>query len=401
MVLADDDTASFLQALARRMSTRLIVFVPARRQPRAMWISARGGDDEVDDLAGIGRDWLATYEQQRVVAQPDDGVTRVSDDTITLAPTSTGSAAAGALVARKEVGSPWTPAERALIRFAADYYAPLLERCASRPRPDRSILLQDGERSPLARSLENGIHSAAANGELFLRYQPEIDLRDGSVVAVEALVRWNHPLRGELGPESFIAVAERSDLIKVLGGWVVDESLREFAQLSAVRPGMSLRVNVSPVQIGGELVAQFADALVEHGVAGEQVCVEITENVLSRDTPLLASTLQALKRLGICSAIDDLASGYSSLTRLRSFPVDVVKIDRGLVSGIDGDERAQAIVAALITLADVLGIQVVAEGVETPNEASALLRLGCLRAQGHFFGRPMTAAQMTDFLRAG
>lgn len=243
---------------------------------------------------------------------------------------------------------------------------------------------------------------APARGELFLVYQPEVELATGEVVAVEALVRWRHPQRGELGPEAFIALAEQSDVIMVLGEWVISESLREFACWNAALAGLdvSLRVNVSPVQVtGGDMVTLFAAALAEHGLRGEQVCVEITENTQPGEVGELAAALRALKALGITSAIDDLATGYSTLSRLRFLPVDIVKIDRSLVSGIDGDARAQAIVRALIQLAGDLGVGVVAEGVENVAEEAALVRLGCTRAQGHHLARPMSAPEVLTLLR--
>lgn len=255
---------------------------------------------------------------------------------------------------------------------------------------------------PSDRALESQIRSALGAGELSLVYQPEVDLQTRRVLAVEALLRWQHPELGELGPSEFITLAERSDLIQVLGGWVIDESIGALAGWLAALPELRvvLRINVSPVQMGNdELVDRFTGALQTHGVPGRLICVELTENVPMPDTQQVVKTLERLKRLGITSAIDDLASGYSTLGQLRTLPVDVIKLDRSLVVGIDRDERAAAIVTALIGLALNFGLDVVAEGVETEAEAATLLRLGCSRAQGHHLGHPVPADEALRLLR--
>lgn len=398
-----DDGAAFVQALARGISVRVIVFVPNVRKPRSLWISAKDDDAEIIQLEAVGRSWLAASHDSGNGQQSDGTNTAVTDGSIAVAPArAEGGNVVGALVVAKEPGGVWTAPERALVQFAAGFYGSSLDRCASRPQPGPSMTL-GSDRPPNRRpDLERGMRAAPGNGELFLVYQPELDLSSGEVVAVEALVRWNHPQRGELSPESFITLAEQSGVIMVLGAWVIDESLREFASWNAALPGIdvSIRVNVSPVQIAGDdVVMLFADALCAHGLRGEQVCVEITENPLPGDVGQLSAALRALKELGISSAIDDLASGYSTLGRLRLLPVDIVKIDRSLVTGIDDDWRAQAIVGALVRLAGDLGVGVVAEGVETAAEAAALVHLGCSRAQGHLFARPMNGPEMLMLLR--
>jgi EAL domain-containing protein (putative c-di-GMP-specific phosphodiesterase class I) len=162
-----------------------------------------------------------------------------------------------------------------------------------------------------------------------------------------------------------------------------------------------LRINVSPAQLTQAGVAdQFAAALDRHGLRGEQVCIEVTENVAVADPAALAQALAELKHLGVTSALDDLASGYSSLNRLRAFDVDFVKLDRGLVDGIDKDPRAQAIVRGIVGLASELGVGVIAEGVETADEMDTLVRLGCQSAQGHLFARPQSSAETSETLQA-
>jgi EAL domain-containing protein (putative c-di-GMP-specific phosphodiesterase class I) len=250
--------------------------------------------------------------------------------------------------------------------------------------------------------LESDIRAAVANNDLVLVYQPEIDLLTRRVVAVEALLRWEHPRLGQLAPESFIAVAERTGLISAIGELVLDVSVGALAEWMADLPEIDLilRINVSPVQLNGpDVVTMFEQTLSKYGVPGTRLCIELTENQPLRDATRVADTLRRLKELGVSSAIDDLATGFSTLSRLRWLPVDVVKLDRSLVADIDADPRAQAIVTAVIGLAINFGMGVVAEGVETEDEVDTLLRLGCTRGQGHLLGMPVPAEAVVEMLR--
>jgi EAL domain-containing protein (putative c-di-GMP-specific phosphodiesterase class I) len=387
--------SAFLQALARRMHTRLVVHVPDCGDARPLWrADADVSDAEIARLAGLGREWLARGAQTTDLD---------ADGGFAVAAVRSGDGiAVGAIVATKQRGVEWSGTEQALLSFAAEFYGPLLDsRAADLAAPSTLSLDQPWVAGS---DLEAGMRNAVGNGELSLVYQPEVDLVTREVTAVEALLRWQHPTRGELGPDSFIRFAERSDLIRLVGAWVIDESLRALGQWLSALPDLDirLRVNVSPAQLAGdELVLLFGSALDAHGVPGDRVCVEITENVPVTDTGEVARTLHQLRRLGITSALDDLASGYSTLSHLRELPVDLVKIDRSLVSGLHQDRRAQAIVTAVVGLGLVLGLDVVAEGVENEEEAQALLQLGCTRAQGHHLGKPTVAAGVLDVLSAG
>jgi EAL domain-containing protein (putative c-di-GMP-specific phosphodiesterase class I) len=247
------------------------------------------------------------------------------------------------------------------------------------------------------------IRTALDRGEFALVYQPEVDLFTGTVVALEALLRWRHPSRGELGPDAFVAAAERSGAIVELGGWVLDEGLRALASWQAALPGLdvTLCVNVSPVQLeGDQLLADVDAALRKHDLAGERLCLELTENApVTGDLDRAARTLGQLRERGVRAALDDLAAGFSTLSRLRWLAVDVVKLDRTLISGVDRDRRAATIVSAVVGLALALGMEVVAEGVETAGEAAALAELGCSQGQGHYFGRPVPGSQVPALLR--
>lgn len=376
------DDRSFLAALVRRADTRMVMYVPADGPARTLWRT--DGTDEADErrFAERGRAWLA--EQASGDRPPDDpelAFAELQDS---------GGAPIGVLLAGKSTGASWTADERDVVRFAVDFYGSAF---------DERFAPTSG--SARAGRPESGIVDALGRGELELVYQPEYDLLTREVVAVEALLRWRHPEHGELGPDSFIAQAERSGLITVIGAWVIDRSVRALASWNAALPErrIMLRVNVSPVQLeGDELVTLFEAALDGHDVSGDQLCIELTENAPLRNTAEVADTLRRLKKLGISSAIDDLASGYNTLSQLRVLPVDVIKLDRSLVAGLDRDARAQAIVTALLGLALNFGLEVVAEGVEREAEARTLLELGCTRAQGHHLGRPVPAERVVELL---
>jgi EAL domain-containing protein (putative c-di-GMP-specific phosphodiesterase class I) len=396
------ESATFLYALARRIAIRLVVLVPVQRRARVLWLVRGGSDAEVEGLEGLGqavlragdevlRDWTAARTSEytddkrmavAVVCAPDGDI-------------------AGVLVGQKDSTYGWSRSEQALLEFTADFYAQELTRCVSRPRPSRAMDVEPGWRRAEADDLESGMRLAADKGELFLLYQPEVDLNTGEVVAVEALTRWLHPQRGELGPDSFIALAEQSELIQVLGAWLIEESFRDFGswQQALHDAAVALRVNVSPAQLSRPGVPeQFAAALRRHGLRGEQICVELTENLEVLDVPSVARALEELRKLGIKAAIDDLGSGYSGLSRLRTFEVDFVKLDRGLVQGIDRDPRARAIVRGVVATATELGMSVIAEGVEDQADAETLRALGCHSAQGHYFARPMSGSDALAYL---
>ena len=396
------ESATFLTALGRRIDVRLVIYVPIARPARVFWLAPPGPDDEVDRLEEVGRSLLAAPELRdwtpaksaQVSADPGIAITLVCAADTTPA---------GVVVAGKEPGYEWSRSEHALLEFSTQFYLRKLMRCGSRPLPSRTVHSAFGWRRSEAAELESGMRAAADKGELYLLYQPEVDLATDEIIAVEALSRWQHPQHGELGPESFIALAEQSDLIQVLGAWLIEESFRDFSSWYESAPDLDvvLRINVSPAQLTQAGVAdQFAAALDRHGLRGEQVCIEVTENVAVADPAALAQALAELKHLGIASALDDLASGYSSLNRLRAFDVDFVKLDRGLIDGIDKDPRAQAIVRGIVGIASELDVGVIAEGVETRDEVETLVRLGCQSAQGHLFARPLSSAEASETLQA-
>jgi EAL domain-containing protein (putative c-di-GMP-specific phosphodiesterase class I) len=270
-----------------------------------------------------------------------------------------------------------------MLQFAARLLA--AQAPATEPGPDLA--------ADLRRALDGD--------QLRLAFQPEVDLWSRRVIAAEALVRWDHPTLGLLDPSAFIPVAEQSDLIEQLGTWVLRAGLDELARWTTLPNGqdVALRVNVSPAQISrGGVVDLIADELRQRRLDGERLCIEITESVLPPDFDHLAATIDQLRGLGVSSAIDDWGTGFSRLDQLRLLPVDTVKLDRSYVSHVDADPRAAAIVRALVGLARSLDLVVIAEGVEDEGEASALLTLGCTRAQGHLFGPAVTADEFEALL---
>ncbi|WP_375487382.1 EAL domain-containing protein [uncultured Jatrophihabitans sp.] len=397
---------AFIRSLGRRIGLRLIVAVPINRRARVVLLDAQEQDTRtstamnVSQVEAVGRHWLRAVSG--ALAEDEDAL-ELPDASVFLSPVRTGDDDLyGVLVAVKKVGQPWTEGERQLLRFASEHFRDDLETWVTRPSPDTTMPASDGL-GDVRPELPARDRSTPYEGELRLKYQPEIDLRNGRIVAVEALARWAHPERGEVGPEDFIGLAEQTGLIRVVGSWIIDHSLREFAEFTKhAQAPLVLRVNVSPVQIlDDDLVSRFASRLEAYGLRGEQVCVELTENVLVGDVPKVTEALAGLRRLGVRSALDDLGSGFSHLARLRDFPVDAIKIDRALVTGLTDDWRAQAIVLSLVRLADDLGIELVAEGVDNDADAETLVRLGCIRAQGHHLALPMEPAQLTQLLERG
>jgi diguanylate cyclase len=254
-------------------------------------------------------------------------------------------------------------------------------------------------RNDIELQLEGTIDSGS--GALVLHYLPEFDMRTGEVLGTEALVRWQHPTRGLMMPESFISVVESINLAGRLGRLVMRSAFEQFSLWRSRGHGEHavLRVNVSPVQLVAEgtvdLVAASLDAF---GLDAHTVCLEITESVVVQDIDATHKTLAGLKDIGVRIAIDDFGTGYSALAYLKSLPVDTLKIDRGFVRELGTNEGDQAIVRSIVSLADAFQLEVVAEGVETAAAARTLLDFDCYRAQGFLLSRPLEADAMESLL---
>lgn len=238
-------------------------------------------------------------------------------------------------------------------------------------------------------------------GALVLHYLPEFDMRTGEVLGTEALIRWRHPTRGLLMPDSFMGVVESINLAGKLGRLVMRSACAQFSywQGRGLGRDVVLSINVSPAQLVTDgFVAMVAATLEEFGLNARTVCLEITENVVVRDIDTTHKTLAGLKEVGVKVAIDDFGTGYSALTYLKSLPVDTLKIDKEFVLDLGADAADLAILRQVIALADAFGLDVVAEGVETKAAARALLDLGCHRAQGFLLSRPLDTAAMGALL---
>jgi EAL domain-containing protein (putative c-di-GMP-specific phosphodiesterase class I) len=248
------------------------------------------------------------------------------------------------------------------------------------------------------------LRDAIEHGGLLLYYQPEVDLRTGKLLAVEALVRWNHPQRGVLPAGSFITVAEETGLIADLGRWVLTEACRQMSVWREQFPllPITMRVNVSPAQLATRNIVQLVkECLVRNHLPGRLLCLEITEHAVVQDVEQTVDVLHELKALGIILAIDDFGTGYSSMSQLKHLPVDALKIDQTFVAGLGIDGGDGAIVDATVRLAKSFGLEVVAEGVETVDLVHELLKLGCYRAQGFLLCRPKPAAELETVLEHG
>lgn len=251
---------------------------------------------------------------------------------------------------------------------------------------------------------ERELRGAVERGELSLRYQPIIDLRTGFIEGVEALVRWQHPERGLVGPGDFITIAEESGLIVGLGEWVLrtacDQAAQWLAEFELPRP-FQLSVNLSARQLGDRAIsATIVDALEQSGLPATCLALEVTESVLIEQEDAV-EILTDLRKRGVKIMLDDFGTGYSSLSYLRRFEVDALKIDRSFVSEL-GERRQDALlVSALVQMANALNIDAVAEGVETAQQAQMLRVLGCGLAQGFHFARPLTIEDATELMRRG
>ncbi len=241
--------------------------------------------------------------------------------------------------------------------------------------------------------LKADMHLALENGEFLLLYQPLVDLESTTITGVEALIRWRHPRRGLVGPTEFIPLAEESGLIVPLGRWVLAEACRQGQawQEGASRP-LTMSVNLSSRQIAeAGLIEDVANALRESRLDPALLTLEITESVLLTDLDVVMARLGALKSLGVRLAIDDFGTGYSSLSYLRNLPVDILKIDRSFVAAVDSGSAERALVRSIVSLAQILGLETVAEGIEEPSQLAALRSAGAQFGQGFLFAHPLEA----------
>ena len=246
--------------------------------------------------------------------------------------------------------------------------------------------------------IENELHHAIERGQLSLHYQPQIHRNDQRVIGVEALLRWQHPVAGNITPDRFIPVAEESHLIIELGAWVIDRACQQLRTWrNAGIDGLRMAINLSAAQLHDpQLVSRISSALDRYELNEGDLEVEITESVAMKNPEASILLLNSLRELGVKLAIDDFGTGYSSLSYLRRLPIDTLKVDRSFVKDIEFDQHSAAICTSTIHLAHKLGLQIVAEGVETLEQRNFLVDHGCDLIQGWFCGRPMNSG---DFER--
>ncbi|OOG25577.1 diguanylate cyclase [Thioalkalivibrio denitrificans] len=248
--------------------------------------------------------------------------------------------------------------------------------------------------------MENELRAALTNDELVVHYQPVVSLSDGQVHSVEALVRWNHPERGMIPPDQFIPVAEESGLITGLGDWVTERACTQISAWDARGlPALAVAINLSAVQFRRDgLVSRLAGSLRSHGLAAHRLHIEITESLLMQKHGHVEETLRTLDAMGMVLAIDDFGTGYSSLSYLRHFPIHVLKVDRSFVNDMVHSPDSRALVEAIVAMAHALRLRVVAEGVETEEQLTALRAMGCDCVQGYLLARPMPPGELADWL---
>jgi EAL domain-containing protein (putative c-di-GMP-specific phosphodiesterase class I) len=247
------------------------------------------------------------------------------------------------------------------------------------------------------RQTEIDLRQALRDGDFELYYQPLFNLAQDRFTGFEALIRWNHPTRGMVSPVEFIPLAEETGLIVPIGEWVIREACR---QATVWPEDLSIAINISPKQFSNSgLTSTILQALSASAIDPARLELEITESIFIANVDETLSVLHSLRNLGVRIALDDFGTGYSSLSYLRSFPFDKVKIDRSFVNDLGRAGNAHAVVRAITTLADALGMDTLAEGVESKEQLEVLCAEGCGNIQGYLFGKPMSASEVEDLFR--
>ncbi|MEJ2870657.1 bifunctional diguanylate cyclase/phosphodiesterase [Actinomycetospora sp. OC33-EN08] len=386
---------TLLDHLARDRTGALLVLDVDRLQALNDFLGHEAGD----------RFLVTTGERLRAVVGPDDVVARLGGDRFAVAldgPVDESHAREVARSLRHAVAEPVLLAGQSLTRTASVG----IGLAAADPETDR---LRGAEEAVLAAKSRGGnevaafsaamlarermrvavemtLPAALRGGALGLAYQPIVDLATRATVGVEALARWEHPTLGAVPPELFVGVAEATNLAAELGDWVLDRACRQLAAWRAAAPGLVVSVNLSPLDlVADDLADRVRAALVRHGLSGRDLVLEVTEHAVVSDDAAALRTLRRLRAEGVAIAIDDFGTGYSSLAQLKAFPVTVLKIDRRFVRDLGTDADDLAIVRSIAGLAESFGLDLVAEGVESERAAAILADLGCRHAQGHLF----------------
>ena len=265
-------------------------------------------------------------------------------------------------------------------------------------KQDNKLTVQRNDSRELM-SLQSDLNRAIADRQLFLVYQPKLDLKTGLFTGVEALIRWQHPKKGLVSPDQFIPMAEENGLMQSITEWVLTEGAGFAKALCSRRPEMCVSVNIAAQDIERRGFSAFANqAIRDQGILPGQLCLEVTESGLFEDTANVIATLSELSNAGLRLSIDDFGTGYSTLKQLQHLPVSEMKIDRSFVSGLASNTKNQAILKSMIDMGARMGMRVVAEGVESFREMQALQKLGCHEVQGFFISRPLPAQEVLSFI---
>lgn len=247
--------------------------------------------------------------------------------------------------------------------------------------------------------LQSELRQAIPRGQLHLMFQPQLTLVNGRVAGAEVLLRWTHPERGEIPPAQFIPLAEETGLIQELGAWVLEQACAALGRWHQRWPQLVLAVNLSPHELRQfDLVQRVSGCLQHHGLPASVLELEITEGVLLEDVDQCIAAMQALKRLGVRFAIDDFGTGYSSLTYLKRLPLDRLKIDRSFINDLEGEASGLMLVETILVIARNLGLECVAEGIETQAQFDSLRAHGCSLGQGYYFSPPLSEAAFLTWL---
>jgi diguanylate cyclase (GGDEF)-like protein len=271
---------------------------------------------------------------------------------------------------------------------------------------NKAVLLDQEMRATLddRSRMEFMLRDALEQNQLRLHYQPEVNLRTGKLMSVEALVRWQHPTKGLMNAAEFITVAEETGLVLTIGRWVFAEACRQLAAWRREYPDLQLivRVNMSPAEFAATDLVEFVEnCLLVNDIPGERLCIEITEYAVVDEPEKTANILRGFQEIGVEVAIDDFGTGFASMTELKHLPVDLLKLDMSFVEGITTDAYDRAIVESIIRLSQVLNLGVTAEGIERHDIIEELLTLGCDRGQGYLISRPVAPEDLKPMLSAG
>ncbi len=307
------------------------------------------------------------------------------------------------LVATVSVGSAIFPTDdTAVSALLAKADAAMYDAKSKGRNGHRRYLPDTAMYNPAKMLLENDLRQAIERNELVLHFQPQVDLATQTIPGVEALVRWRHPARGLVPPGQFIAIAEESGLIVPLGEWVICEAFRQLkAWQAAGLQALRISVNISALQFHQRSFPAFLKAqLAEYGVDPGLIELELTESALMQNLDEVLQSLKEIKLLGFSLAIDDFGTGFSSLSYLRRFPIDRLKIDQSFVRDIERPPVNESIARAIVALANSLSLDIVAEGIENPLEKGVLAGMGCTEGQGYLFAKPLAADDFVQWLAA-